>query len=285
MDENELYLQIGHALRRAAGLPPLDDPINEIARPDELHLPWLGFFIGGISRGQFPTPDHVKRPRKVAQELTAIRHKLRDLQQRMAVLDDTTTVALNWAGSMGNRAYKKALESANSHEDLPPVLDPRDYLPREQYDGWDVQAALDTMARLEVAATEVEEQLTADAISEVAEKPSGSSAGRKPNLNKRNVAVLVAQYIRAVTGNAPAFWKSDQPSGPFAKALAEIFNLLHLPSGIDRAAEQAIEATKGNPREFASNEWYILRVIPEGELRAAAREAGLDWAPDKPESP
>ena len=282
MDENELCRQIGHAVRRAAGLPPLDDPINDILRPDELHLPWLGFFIGGISGERFPTLDHVKSPRKVAQELTTIRHILRDLQQHMAGLDEATTVALNWAGSMEKRAYKKALESVNAPEDLPPVLDPRDCLPGEQYDGWDVQAVLDTMARLEVAAAEVEKQLFADAVREVAEKPSGSTKGRKPGLNKRIVAIFVAEYIRAVTGNVPTFWKSRQPSGPFAKALAEIFKLLHLPRGIDRAAEQAIEATKGNPRKFPTNEDYLLLAIPEDEFRVAARAAGMEWAPDEP---
>jgi hypothetical protein len=286
---NELKQQIGHALRRAAGLPPLKDPVGDIMRPDELHLPWLGFFVASICGEQLPTPDHVKRPRVVAKQLEKIRYKLRDLQRLIAGLDEPTNLALQWAGSTENKAFKKALETIDDTEDLPPVLIPTDYVPLEEYQEWDMQIVQDTFARLDAAAAEVEKELTADAVRKVAKKPSGSNRGNKQNLNKRNVAVCVAGYIRGVTGNVPTFWKSKQPSGPFAKALVEIFKLLHLSHGIDRAAEQAIAAIKDDQREIATNEWFIKRAPQAAEeaqfiFRKAALAAGLDGALDEPES-
>ena len=283
--EHELHQQVGHALRRAAGLPPLEDPINDILRPDELHLPWLGYFVGLICNEQLPTPGLVKDPSKVAQELGTIRNKLRELQRLIVRLDEPTSFALQWAGSTENKAYTKAQETVDNPEDLPPKIYTTDYVPLDEYQEWNMKIVLGTFARLEAAAAEVEQKLTADAARKVANKLPDDKRDYARNLNKPNVAVLVAEYIQGVTGKVPTLWKSDQPSGPFAKALDEIFRLLHLSHAIDRAGEQAIEAIKNSPRKFVTNEWFIRQSIPEEEFRKAARAAGLDWAPDDPESP
>ena len=285
MDDNELSKQIGNALRRAAALPPLDDPINDIYQPDELHLPALFWFVALISSERFPTTEFIKRPRKVAKELATIRKKIGGLRKHIEKLDEPTTAALNWAGSAEKVAYEKALETVEAPEDLPHVIDPTDYILLEEYQEWGVQILLDAMARLDVAAFDVESQLTGEAEDQNATKPSGSTRGRKKVLSKRNVAVAVAEYIAAATGKLPTFWKSKLPSGPFPQALDEIFKLLKLPSGIDNAGQHAIKTIKTTSRKFITNEQAILKFIPENELRAAARAAGMEWAPEKPKSP
>jgi hypothetical protein len=64
----------------------------------------------------------------------------------------------------------------------------------------------------------------------------------------KRVALEVAKYMYQVTGNIPGLWTGENPSGPYAKAVLEIFDLLGIPPGsLQRAGEYATAKLKGNP--------------------------------------
>jgi hypothetical protein len=61
----------------------------------------------------------------------------------------------------------------------------------------------------------------------------------------QTVALGVAKYIYQVTQDIPGFWSGESPSGPYAMAVLEIFDLLGIPSGsLQRAGEYAIGELK-----------------------------------------
>jgi len=57
---------------------------------------------------------------------------------------------------------------------------------------------------------------------------------------------LVAELVEDVTGSPPALWTGSNPSGPFARALQEIFKIMNIEAGIQRPGEYAISKLSEN---------------------------------------
>ena len=101
-----------------------------------------------------------------------------------------------------------------------------------------IPAALSAIEQLEAAIFKVIEQT-------IEEGDKLPNTGRIPNYAARKVAFLVALYLydttgKAETGSIPALRTGSKPSGPFARALTEIFEILNIRSGIQRPGEWAI---------------------------------------------
>jgi hypothetical protein len=255
MDDAELLKQICHVLRQAAGLPPVENPLDWDVSPKELKLPWVGHYAGLILAHRGDAPDSQKRPDAVASELEKIGRKARELWRLVEALDEPAKFALTYAGGPVASAYNEALKTVDHPEELGPVFFAEDYMPHEEAWEWDVELALDALWHLQSASSVVERELRADAAERLAARASGDARGRKTDLSKRNVAVAIANYLRAATGKPPTIWKSDVPTGAFAVALSKIFQLLGFTKAIDRAAEHAIQEVSATSHEFASNEW------------------------------
>jgi hypothetical protein len=285
MNDDELLKQICHELRRAAGLPRVENPLDWDVSAEELKLPWVGYYAGLIITHRGNSPDSQKRPDAVASELEKIRLKARELRRLVDALDEPTKLALTYAGGPVAAAYQKALKTVDNTEELGPVFDAEDFIPYEEAWEWDVDLVLESMARLDSAAAVVERQMRADAVDRLAERASGDARGRKPDHRKRDVAVAVANYLRAVTGKAPTIWKSAKPTGAFATALFKIFELLGLTKAIDRAADHAIETISRTSHEFASNEWMQSELTRSMERATdAERWDGLEVSFSPPQT-
>jgi hypothetical protein len=70
--------------------------------------------------------------------------------------------------------------------------------------------------------------------------------GRRPNWAARSVALVVARYIRDVTGEPPSVWREGgRLGGAYGRALDEIFDAVGLGGDTYRAAEWAITELEG----------------------------------------
>ena len=99
-----------------------------------------------------------------------------------------------------------------------------------------IEAALEQMDRLEEGLT-----LTLEQVEDVAR--SQKSMGQSRAYSKKMVAYSVAMYMYLVTGNIPGFWSGDNSSGPYARAVREICDILDLDiphKSLQRAGEWAI---------------------------------------------
>ncbi len=218
----ELVVSIGKVLRRAAGLPSQENPL--IAGSDEAHLPQLDRVSADVYLASRATEWH--NPRAVEDELGAIRRELKRLKNRIAALDENTIRQINDTEGV----------------DIDGVRFTAEFLLFTPVEERTVPVTLAAMERLEVAIVQVIEQ-TIDAGNQL------PATGRIPNLAARNVAYLVAKYLRDVTGKTPALWTGATPSGPFEMALTEIFEILDVESGLQRPGEWAIKELTSKPSE------------------------------------
>ena len=214
-----LLVSIGHVLRRAAGLPSRANPL--FGGSDEAHLPQLNLVSVDVLLASRATEWH--NPRAVEDELGAIRRDLRGLANRIASLDENTLRYINDTESIDIDGVRY---TAEFHLHIP-------------VENRMVPVALSAMERLEMAIVQVIEQ-TIDAGDQL------PATGRIPNLAARKVAYFVAKYLHDVTGSPPALRTGANPSGPFARALREIFEILDIEAGIQRPGEYAISKLSEN---------------------------------------
>lgn len=226
----EMAVAIGHILRRTVGLPAEDDPFIE--RSDESALPSLGVVASSIVVAGYGPGVFGRKPRAVETDLEALRRKLGKVRKQIAALDSEVRSAINRAGSDENRYLRELIKTQPANiDEIIRAQRAAETVPREQ---WTVPAALTAIERLENATVPVIEHAV-EASTQLSHtgRPRGGAKGR--------VTVIVARYIRDVTGNAPKVpdrpWEESDDS--FAVALREIFAILGLPPGIQRAAEYA----------------------------------------------
>ena len=99
-----------------------------------------------------------------------------------------------------------------------------------------IEATLEQMDRLEEGLT-----LTLEQVEDVAR--GQKSMGQSRTYSKKMVAYSVATYMKLVTGNIPGFWSGNNSSGPYARAVREICDILNLDmthKSLQRAGEWAI---------------------------------------------
>ncbi len=239
---NEMAVLIGHALRRAAGLPDEDDPFIE--RRDETHLPGISLVASHIIVASYGKAPVVRTPKAMAKTLKDIRKKSQYLRAQIAQIDGETRSTINRAGSAEHAALKDLPEDASEDEILRAGR-AVGTVPREQ---WTVPAVLIAMDRLEDALTSVIGYATdLDARSPDPKSPKKRRT-KPPNYAKQGVAMVVWQYLKDATGDAPKLWPDDAPSEPwnrgessepFAVALREIFKILGFKPGIQAAGDYA----------------------------------------------
>ncbi len=238
---NEMAVAIGHALRRAAELPEEDDPFIE--RWDETHLPDISLVASRIivvSSGKAPV---VRTPNAIAKNLKDIRKKSQYLRAQIAQIDGETRSTINRAGSAEHAALKDLSEDASEDEIIRAVR-AIDTVPHDQ---WTVAAVLTAMKRLEDALGYAIGHATDLGARPLDPESPKKRRTRPPNYAKQSVAMIVEQYLKDATGDAPKVWPLDAPakwkrgesSEPYAVALKEIFEILGLDPGVDAAGEFA----------------------------------------------
>ena len=214
MDENELYRQIGHALRQAAGLPYEENPF--VLRPDEAHLPPLEAVVGMIEYLSVES-EILEHPSKVAGDLAAIRQHLKKLRMHVTGLDDMTIRLLEHFIAPERVEYSLDDATRNRAE------------------------TLSYFEQLESAVAKVE------GIAENERKRPPVRGPRK--IRERSIAHCVAYYVKRCTGALPKLSRrGSEPTGPYGRALCEIFVLFGLsPGSFQRAGEWAINNLKSQP--------------------------------------
>ena len=215
MDENELYRQIGRALRQAAGLPYEENPF--VFRPDEAHLPPLEAMVIMIE-GVSVESEILERPGKVAGDLAAIRQHLKKLRTHFTGLDDMTIGLLQISTAPERVEYGLADGGARFRAET-----------------------LSFFEQLESAVAKVEG---------AAENERKRPPVRGPRKNReRSIAIFVAYYIKWCKGVPPKLSRrGSEPTGPYGRGLRDILILLGLsPGSFQRAGEWAINNLKSKP--------------------------------------
>lgn len=228
---HELETNIGRVLRAAAGLMAVNDPL--IVQKDETHLPRLDRVADGVI--QAASSVRWSKPHEVQAELAKFRRDLAALQARIAEFDSLTRAYINKAGD----PFWREFEAARARQDMVPIphLSAEVLaLPLKKREQKTIPTALAALARLEVACAEVEAKAAAEA--------KGRDVARGPtNLPARQVALEVGAYLTDVKGEPPKLSRrGSDPTGPYARALHEILDLLGLnPGSFQRAGEWAIK--------------------------------------------
>ena len=239
---NEMAVAIGHALRRAAGLPEEENPFIEVW-PDDEGLPDLSLVASHIIVVSYGKAPVVRTPKAIANTLKDIRKKLRYIRAQIAAIDGETRSAINRAGSAEHTALKDLPEDASEDEILRAVR-AVGTLPHEQ---WTVPAVLTAMKTLEDALNSVIGHATDLGARPLDPESPKKRRTRPPNYAKQSVAMIIEQYLKDATGDAPKVWPLDAPakwkrgesSEPYAVALKEIFEILGFETGIEAAGNFA----------------------------------------------
>ncbi len=228
----EWVLPTGHALRRAAGLSDQENPF--ITYSDEAHLPVLGDVVCRVMLATLPPQWH--NPRTAKTKLEKVRKDIKVLKNRITAIDLCTQIAINNAGSPHMQEYLAAKQqsiNAPSRE----TFDRAHAAFDAAYGGPPDELAVPTMLALleqfETAIVSTIEQI-------IKEGESLKEKGRIWNHEKNAIALIVAQYLHAVTGDIPGLTIRPVVAGPFALALQDIFEILGLPKVVQRPGEYAI---------------------------------------------
>lgn len=207
----EESISIGQALQRAAGLPasgPLLCRENPwLAGSGGAHPPILDTAITKIINASSPIPNW-RNPRSAEAELEAVRRDIKRLRNRIASLEEYTDyygfnlndyIDLNGdPGPMTERIVDEAAQAewdALADDDkTASAMAGFYFVPHEEYT---VPVALSAMAKLDAAIVlTIEEAIEASAKLQ--------KTGRIPNVAARDVAYVVAEYVRDVTGKLPS---------------------------------------------------------------------------------
>jgi len=238
-DVPEFYThwQVACIMRRAAGLPYTDTPASgwqENGTPEMFSI-----VHGVIFAASGPTWDH---PESVSKELFKVRHSLRDLKRRLLSLDKQVFERLNqyadpiWRQEVFKLAdeFADALTLEEFHRNNLKFIAKLDSLHHQT----PIEATLEQMDRLEEGLTEILEEVEDDAHER-------ADMGQLRTYAAKEVALGVAEYMYRVNGKIPGLWTGENPSGPYAKAILEIFDILDIPPGsLQRAGEYAIAKFK-----------------------------------------
>ncbi len=183
-----------------------------------------------------------ENPKSVSDDLFKLRHSLRDLKRQILSIDQQAMFLINrhadpifeqYKDKLTNELYKDyPRENSNqAHKEYREKLN----FPDHQTP---IEATLEQMEQLEKGLTQALEEVD----EEVRDR---NDMGQLRTYAAKRVALGVAQYMYQVNGKIPGLWTGDHPSGPYANAVLEIFDILKIPSrSFQRAGEYAIKKLK-----------------------------------------
>ncbi|MHA1528263.1 MAG: hypothetical protein ACTSVG_04545, partial [Alphaproteobacteria bacterium] len=211
--------QIACIMRRAAGLPYSDTPASvwrEEGTPEILQ-----YLLNIISLASESRPIF-ENPKSVLDDLYKLRHSLRALKRQLLSTGERAMELLNhYAEPFWQQKADKLNDEYTIDElysDLEELEDMQDS-PNYQTP---IEAALEQMDRLEKGLTITLEQQEdfARAMKDM---------GQLRTYSAKMVAYGVGIYMYSVTGKIPGLRTGENPSGPYAKAVLEIFDILGIP--------------------------------------------------------
>ena len=222
-------LRIGRALLDAAGLPERDSPF-EIQWPDDRQRPDLTMVVGRIRIAAFGPGKFGDKPLAISRDLEKLQLDIGDIRRRIENIDGEVRGALNRAADPLWREYRTVGVDPDADADRIMALSTAiDAVPRDR---WAVPAAVAALRALEKAIPEV----IAKADKAAQDRPA---TGRKKNEAAHNIAVLVAAYVRDVTGELPEDRRKYSGSF-FEDTLAEVFDALDLNADPQSPAKSAL---------------------------------------------
>ncbi len=243
---DELGLSLGQALQRAAGFPASGTLLCRentwFADSGGAHPPILDTAIKKIFHASWLFNDW-HNPRAVEAELEEVCRNIKRLKNSIASLSGYTEVFIDLNGVPGPWTERIIDEVAQAEWDAL-ADDDKTAIARADfyfvpYEDYTVPVALAALAKLDAAIVLTIEE----AIEASAQLPK---TGRIPNVVARDVAYVVARYLRDVTGDIPGLTTKPVVTGPFALALQEIFEILDIKAGVQRPGEYAISKLSEN---------------------------------------
>jgi len=228
-----LMLSISNALRRAVGFPEKDDPYivySDEPRPRHLRESVCRVLIAAHAPAW-------SNPRAVEAELWEIYHGIDDLMYRISSLDDYSHIIINAVGCLEPNDFETAKLSGDIYRMISALGGMSD---NEDT----VLAALSAMTKLQDA---IHPTIVRAILAGTRVKKTGSI----PRHSKRDVALVVAQFMHEVTGNIPGLTTRPVVTGPFALALQEMFEILNLPKGVQRPGKWAISELTSKPSKYS----------------------------------
>ncbi len=218
---------LARILRRAAGLDDLPDPTEH--NPGEML--WVMHYVFSIL-SVLPAPSsHAQRPREVARELEALQLDLGEIRRRIKKIDEDTEIWLNRFGSPNYRAHREyheivSTDDANHMEELWRAAC------EEPPETWTVPAVVAALQRLERAIPGV--LARANAVAD-----HTPATGKKKNWKAHEIAEIVKEYVRDVTGEPPGP-RLRYSGSDFERTLTEIFELLEIKADAQQPAKAAL---------------------------------------------
>ena len=229
------YWQIACILRRAAGLPYSDTPASGWR---EDGTPEIFLIVCTIVESAAVGPKW-DRPESISDELYKLRYSFRDLKRQLLSIDKQ---AINIINTHSDPLWQQLVYKINRNAYSSEELDLLDKEIQEKLDSPDhqtpIEVALEQMDRIEEGLTRTLEEVEEHARDR-------KDMGQPRTYAAKQVAFGVARYMYQVNGKIPGLWTGDHPSGPYANAVLEIFDILKIPSrSFQRAGEYAIKKLK-----------------------------------------
>ncbi len=210
--------EIACSLRRAVGLPHSDTPIIEARRYGSFNTMAMVVFMV-LEGEEKPERDD---PKSASNKLSKLNSCLRDLKRQILSLDEYTVSGID--------AYGEPHDEYTSAE--------RSDWRNSPYYLETIEGVLKYIDQLEVGVTDTLKEF----VNPVRYR---KDMGQLRTFAAKQVALRVAEFMHTVTGNIPGFWSGESPSGPYPKAVLEIYGLLGIPPGsFQRAGEWAIAKLK-----------------------------------------
>jgi len=209
--------EIACSLRRAVGLPHSDTPVIEPRQYGNNTMAMVVFMV--LQGEEKPERDD---PKSASNKLSKLNSCLRDLKRQILSLDEYTVSGID--------AYGEPDDEYTSAE--------RSDWRNSPYHLETIEGVLKYIDQLEVGVTDTLKEF----VNPVRYR---KDMGQLRTFAAKQVALRVAEFMHVVTGNIPGLWTGENPSGPYAKAVLEIYDLLGIPPGsIQRAGEWAIAKLK-----------------------------------------
>jgi len=229
-----LMLSISNALRRAVGFPEKDDPYivySDEPRPHHLRI----FACRVLIAAHAPAWQN---PRAAEDELWEIYHGIDDLRNRICALDSYSQIILNAVGCLEQEDFETAKRSGEVYRMISAL-------------GGMSDNNEDTVPAAVSAMTKLQEAIGPAIVQTILAGTRVKKTGSIPRHSKRDVALVVAQFMHEVTGNIPGLTTRPVVTGPFALALQEMFEILNLPKGVQRPGKWAISELTSKPSKYS----------------------------------
>ena len=209
-------VELTRIMRRAVGLDDLADSNERLAG----EMVWVMHYVWSILSVVASPHDRLEHPRKIAGELEKLQLDLGEIRRRIGKIDYR---AVTWLNQFGSKYYQElfgTMEELSRHvKEAPPETRT-------------VPAAVAAIRRLERAIPK-----SIAFATHLANSVPGT--GRKKNWKVHAIALVVAGYIRDVTGDPPGP-RQKYSGSDFERTLTEIFELFEINADAQAPAKAAL---------------------------------------------